>query len=241
MPAIRVVDRIQDMADFKGLPSRGRILQWDYAENAFILESASSMVVTNSGTSPIVRGQCVTSGIELATNSDISHPAIGLALENIAIGDPGRIATSGDITLDDWTILTGATHLVPGTVYYLGVAGSLFLTPPVSNIQRIGSALTPTTLLLAITPIESSAINSRRVVERITLTTTDISNKFILLGQIPMPNGVQMEVLGSPSQSQGSAWAVDVVNPKKVVWGGYSLDGLLETDDVLIAVYQRNQ
>ena len=80
-----------------------------------------------------------------------SHPeTVGLSFDsnNVQIGG---IFTA---TTGQWTALTGGP-LVAGSVYFLGVAGNLTVvipTSPGSFLVRIGKALSPTELELAIEP-----------------------------------------------------------------------------------------
>lgn len=110
----------------------------------------------------IKAGQAVTvvsTGVELANPASNSTLTFGLALGNINVGSSGVIVTTGQITLDDWTEVTGSTDLSVGSSYFLSsVSGKLTTTPPSGLINQIvGKAVT--TKILVITLYDYLEIN----------------------------------------------------------------------------------
>lgn len=80
---------------------------------------------------------------------------VGMALANVISGEVGSYATSGPITLEDWTPVIGTQFLQPGKIYFLSVddAGRMGITTSeVSGtyVVIIGSALTQTTFNIEI-------------------------------------------------------------------------------------------
>jgi hypothetical protein len=196
----------------------------------------------NVSAAQIRRGQPVASvvgGVVLASNADLSLPAIGLAAEAINVGNDGRIVTTGIVDLNDWTYPVGTANLVQGAAYYLGPDGSMVVGRPATVVQPIGQAVTATAISLGLAPVRPAALGHIHVSENMTLTVTDIANKFVLLAQVPLAGSVIMTIQGAAFQRQGYAWAVAGDNPKKVTWSGFSLDGLLEAGDNITFNYQR--
>lgn len=74
--------------------------------------------------------------------------AAGLLSAGVAEGFVGS-ATTGRLTLADWTAATGTAQLSPGVSYFLAAGGGLTPVPPASAcVALIGKALNPTTLLI---------------------------------------------------------------------------------------------
>jgi len=196
----------------------------------------------NVSASQIRRGQPVASvvgGVVLASNVDLSFPAVGVAAEGIGVGTMGRIVTAGIVDLNDWTYPAGTANLVQGAAYYLGPDGSIVVGRPATVVQPIGQAVTATALSLGLAPIRPAALDHIHVTENMTLTVTDIANKFVLLAQTPLTGSVIMAIQGAAFQRQGYAWAADGTNPKKITWSGFTLDGLLEAGDNITFMYQK--
>jgi len=81
-------------------------------------------------------------------------------------------------------------------------------------------------------------VNNRQV-EYFTLTSTDITNKYVTLGNTPtVANSVIMTVKGAPSQYYGDDYQMDGTNTDRLTWDSLSLDGILEAGDKLAVVYQ---
>lgn len=55
---------------------------------------------------------------------------VGLAVAAVEAGNVGEYVTSGPLTIDDWTAVTGSDSLEPGKIYFLSVddAGCMGLT-----------------------------------------------------------------------------------------------------------------
>jgi hypothetical protein len=121
-----------------------------------------NLIRTNVDAVQIKAGQAVTSistGVELANPANTSTLAIGLALGNINIGDPGVIVTAGQFSLDNWTDVIGSINLTVGSTYFLSnVSGKLSTTPPsgLTN-QIVGKAIT--TKILSLTLFDYLEVN----------------------------------------------------------------------------------
>ncbi len=116
--------------------------------------AVGNLIRENVDAVQIKAGQAVTAvtlGVELANPSSDTTLAIGLAIGNMNVGEPGVIITTGQIELDDWTDVTGSADLTVNANYFLdSVAGKLSTTPPTNLINQIvGRAVT--TKILAIT------------------------------------------------------------------------------------------
>lgn len=84
-------------------------------------------------------------------NADVitTSNAVGLVLTGATSGNSGEYLTEGSVDLADWTLVIGATSLVPGSDYYLSDAapGLLSDTAPVTRgscVVHIGTALSTT-------------------------------------------------------------------------------------------------
>ena len=79
---------------------------------------------------------------------------IGLALTDVASSGTGEYRSQGELTLVDWTAVTGGASLTAGVVYYLSTTdGQLTSTPPTgtsNHITRVGLAVTTKTISLEI-------------------------------------------------------------------------------------------
>jgi len=73
------------------------------------------------------------------------------------------------------------------------------------------------------------------LIERKTLSTTDISNKYITLEIEPSePEETKFDVVGGITQNYGDDFIVD---GSLVKWEGLFLDGVLEEGDTVIITY----
>lgn len=107
----------------------------------------------------IFKGQPVTihssgSGVVLASASNESTLAVGLATADILSGDIGVIITVGPLTVGDWTNTAGSITLTAKKQYYLStVAGKITISPPsvaLQNVQPIGKPVNASTLNIMI-------------------------------------------------------------------------------------------
>lgn len=74
---------------------------------------------------------------------------VGLASQDTQIGFTADAATQ-EMTLSDWTAVTGSTALSPGQTYFLAAGGGLALSPVSSPdcLTVVGIAASATTLLI---------------------------------------------------------------------------------------------
>jgi hypothetical protein len=78
----------------------------------------------------------------------------------------------------------------------------------------------------------SSGPGSGYIVNEFTLSSTDISNKFVTLTASPTnPSLSVLEVIGGPTQRYGSDYSI---SGSTLTWSGLFLDGVLEAGDQLI-------
>lgn len=79
-----------------------------------------------------------------------------------------------------------------------------------------------------------STILEEVIVDHLTLTATDISNKYVSLSRTPSsPSEVALNAEGTPQ-----IYGVDyTVTAKRLRWDGYVLDGFLESGDLLRVTY----
>jgi hypothetical protein len=88
--------------------------------------------------------------VDLAQADDaVAAIAVGLAVNNVIVGQTGEYLTEGQIERSDWTNVVGTEFLTPGAVYYLSTSdpGQLTITAPTTIGQFvviIGKALTTT-------------------------------------------------------------------------------------------------
>jgi len=90
-------------------------------------------------------------------NSAGTTVVIGLAAADTLTGIAAPYIESGNVTLADWTSITGTASLTVGAVYYLaaGTAGQLTATAPTtggSYVAAVGIALNPQTLRVSVQP-----------------------------------------------------------------------------------------
>lgn len=97
---------------------------------------------------------------------DSTFPAIGLGTETAAVGHPQKVQVRGELKLSDWTRSAGTALLVLGATYYLStVAGRITTT---ATGQRIGEAITRTTLLISIASVGGSGGPHSHVISDVT-------------------------------------------------------------------------
>lgn len=97
----------------------------------------------------------------------IRQPCIGLAVESAAAGSQVRIARSGDLTSPAWSWAVGAALYLSRTLL-----GGLQAEAPADNIQYIGYALDPTTVVIEREPVPSLPATVTTTSTTTTTTTT---------------------------------------------------------------------
>ncbi len=87
-----------------------------------------------------------------STVVDGSHKyqIVGLVKEDTLIGDPVEVLTLGDVmSITDWTTLTGAATLTPGSRYWLSDTPGRYTTTPSTLVSSlVGVAVSTTELLV---------------------------------------------------------------------------------------------
>ena len=84
---------------------------------------------------------------KLATNAgtEPQGEVAGVLLQGVSAGGNAIVATEGEVDIPNWTSIIGTATLIPGATYYLGTAGAMSSTPPVTgSIVIIGRAMTAT-------------------------------------------------------------------------------------------------
>lgn len=98
--------------------------------------------------------------------SDGALPAIGLVIGLVAVGHPQAIRVRGALQLNDWSRSAGTTLLVLGATYYLSsVSGQITTT---ATGQRIGEAISRTTLLICIASVGGGSGPHTHVISDVT-------------------------------------------------------------------------
>jgi hypothetical protein len=89
-------------------------------------------------------------GVLLAIATSVDTAAIGLATQDIPVGDSGSISVDAIVVVADWTLVTAeaAPTLAPRGIYFLSdsTPGILTLTPPSapgSVVQMVARSLDP--------------------------------------------------------------------------------------------------
>lgn len=98
-------------------------------------------------------------GYILADNSVLTNQAIGICCEQGQVGFGAIVQLSGQFCLNDWTLITGTTLLLPRTTYYLSATpGMLTAALPALPLvqQRIGYSISPNVLNLSLEFVASS-------------------------------------------------------------------------------------
>lgn len=114
--------------------------------------NVNSRSLANTGATTIHAGKAVM--MNLGSTGvlpwDGTREIVGLARENIAASESGRVQTEGPLTLADWTASTGSSSLGTGTWYGdPSTPGTLTLTAPTSigaTVQRVGITVSADTL-----------------------------------------------------------------------------------------------
>lgn len=112
-----------------------------------------------------------------------------------------------------------------------GVTSLNSLTGTLNLVAGSGISITPSGSNITITATSSSSY----LVNTITLTPTDITNKFVTLSAAPTsPTKTVMTVIGGPMQSYGADYTV---SGSQLGWNGLFLDGLLVSGDMLVVEF----
>ncbi len=75
------------------------------------------------------------------------------------------------------------------------------------------------------------------VINRFTLTPTDISNKYVTLSATPsVDNDTLLTVIGGPLQNYGPDY---IVSGNQLSWSGLTLDGILVSGDDLVVQFNQ--
>jgi hypothetical protein len=105
-------------------------------------------------------------------------------------------------------------------------------TNPVVTINKSNGA---TNGYLASTDWNTFNNKQSFIVNKITLTPTNILNKNVTLSQPPItPSQVSLEVIGGPEQNYGTDFTVSGMT---LSWSGLFLDGVLVAGDILNIYY----
>lgn len=75
--------------------------------------------------------------------------------------------------------------------------------------------------------------------EPITLTATDISNKYLILAEAPVTKEItQLFVIGGMPQEYGIDFVVTTDDSgKRLSWDGYGLESILSDGDIIIVIH----
>lgn len=85
----------------------------------------------------------------LGSNVNYTQPVIGLAVENMTIGQVKKFVTDGYVTNPNWNFTS-----LPNTPVWVGLNGEVTTTVPDSwSIQKLGFVVSPTTIFLKIDDI----------------------------------------------------------------------------------------
>lgn len=107
--------------------------------------------------------------------SDSALPAIGLGTGTAAVGHPQVVRVRGELKLNDWTRSAGTALLALGATYYLSpVAGQITTT---ATGQRIGEAITRTTLLICIATVGGAGGPHSHAISDVTGLQTALDGK----------------------------------------------------------------
>lgn len=127
--------------------------------------SALSRLPTNQSPTQIEAAAPISAGMVMATNiAGKAVPAIATSVAGVRVvglsevtspANVGISVTNSYLRLNDWTLATGATLLVPNTEYFLSAltAGQLVVTPPTtpgSYALSIGVAVNQETLAIKV-------------------------------------------------------------------------------------------
>jgi hypothetical protein len=168
-------------------------------------------------------------------NSDHKGFVTGISTGSALIGGTPQIQTYGVMCSDAWAWDVNIAEL-----YFDGL-GQLTQTKPATGfIQPVASVLDTNKILVQIGRPTEQAINHWHVREIHTLTGTDISNQFILLGQEPRdPATVELHVQKAGNVIMNRDFAMDDANPKKLKWDALTLAASLIIGDVFEVRFER--
>lgn len=117
---------------------------------------------------------------------------------------------------DQTTVDTTVSNVVTDTVTVGGVGGTVLSKTVLDSL--IASSGNP------------------QVVDKFTLSGTDITNKFVTLSQTPLAAGDTILVIGDAG---GIFYGVDfTVSSNQLGWSGLGLDGILSSGDNLTVTYK---
>lgn len=131
---------------------------WIFRSNAgaadSLLPGSAEFSSSNASNSSLVAGGPVaaeTPGVVPAKATDMSRPAVGVAVSSASSGGTVTVRTGGTLTLSDWTAAIGSSTLTPRQVYYVDPAadGRFTATVPVAvgqSLQIVGVGVTTDTL-----------------------------------------------------------------------------------------------
>lgn len=127
------------------------IAMQEYALNGTVIDSLT--IYTAVASVPITEMAFIViesnGKLRIATSDD--GLTTGLALATGSTGDTILFGKFGEITLSDWTDLTGLVNLQPGQLYYLRQSGLMSTTPPTTGyIVSVGEAISQTIFNLQI-------------------------------------------------------------------------------------------
>jgi len=112
-------------------------------------KSRGPQIICTAGTGGVVAFQAVMlySGLIIpvdGANATHAGYAVGIVLQTLAAGSSGKVQTSGRVVNPAWS-------LTPGAIYYIGPAGTISDTPPVTGFwQKIGIAKDVHTLIISL-------------------------------------------------------------------------------------------
>lgn len=95
----------------------------------------------------------------------------------------------------------------------------------------------PTTIQLALDQLAANIYDQNYVVETITLSGTDITNKYVTLAATPITaTKTRLNVIGGPEQAYGADFSVSL---SQLGWNTLFLDGVLTAGDKLVIAYSK--
>lgn len=133
------------------------------------IQGLQTQAMTNGESGAITQGmavyiQAADTVKKAQANASGTRIVFGLVADaSIASSASGNIATSGLLTVSDWTSVTGSATLTSGSLYFLdpSTAGKLTATAPTTTGQFVvcvGIALDTTTLQIDLNPATAIAL-----------------------------------------------------------------------------------
>jgi hypothetical protein len=121
-------------------------------ETAFTFTAETDVDVTAG---QVVRVQANTHLILAQADSLVGADATGIVITDAGSGFAAKFATAGQLTLTDWTAITGSALLTPGTTYFLdpdspGVLTSIPPALPGQVVIALGEALSTVTFSISL-------------------------------------------------------------------------------------------